>query len=56
MTVGNYLEHLDDVYIVRAEETKEAPVVITKAEPEKSLSFATLSQYSFYESGKLWVK
>ena len=56
LTVGNYLEHLDDVYVVRAEEAKQAVEVSTKVEPEKSLKFTSLSQYSFYESGKLWVK
>lgn len=44
------------MYVVRAEEAKQAAEVSTKVEPEKSLKFTSLSQYSFYESGKLWVK
>lgn len=54
INVSSFFDENDDVWVVRAEETKEPITVSNK--PTETLEYQSLSAYSFYESGKLWVR
>jgi len=55
VTVGNYLENMDDLYVVHTEEHKQ-PTAPKNILPENTLKYQSLTKYSFYESGKDWVR
>lgn len=55
MTISTFFEDFDDFYVVRSEERKEQPAPVVAPLPDV-MTYHTLSKYSFYESGELWVK
>ncbi|CAG9335622.1 unnamed protein product [Blepharisma stoltei] len=54
IAISSFFDENDDVWVVRSEESK-APISVGN-KPKEALEYLSLSQYSFYESGKMWVK
>lgn len=56
VVLGGMFDEKGDVYVVRAEERKEAPTVPVQTAVDTALVYITLTKYSFYEADEEWVK